>query len=345
MGLRVAVTLLLLASAAACTESPAPPPAAPNAADVAAALRAVDEHLTRSDASSALRIAQRLASLAPRDPLAQDALARALLAEAGQSSPGRATELRHSAIEAYAAAAAADGFHAGYPHAASVVASMVPGGAAQALALAEEACRRAPSDASHHLYRGLAHARLDHWEEALAAFGESDRLRPDDPTCLMSMADVSARVGRSSSALELASRARSLRPDDQDLRLMEARVARLAGSPDRSRALLLALDEAALARESVGIELALACQQLGDQEGRARAIERTAIAQPLRIDLAINTALAWAEAGRAEEAAFWVERARKAGAPESVLDAAHASLSEAIDRHRRGSPAPSRIEP
>ncbi len=340
-----AVPSLLLACALGCTESPAPPHPQPSGADVAAALRAIDQHLTRSDTPSALLIADRLVRLVPSDPLAQDARARALLAEASRSAPERANELRRDAIAAYAAAAEADTTHAGYPHAGSVVASMVPDGELQALALAQEACRRAPADASHHLYRGLAHSRISQWDQALAAFEEANRLHPEDPTCLMSMAEVSARLGNAESALALASRARRLRPDDVDLRLMEARIARLAGSPDRTRALLLALDEVVLAREAISGELALACQQLGDHVERARAIQRSAVAQPLRFDLAIDTACAWADAGRAEEAEFWLERAGSAGAPAALLQSARDQLTEAIDRHRREGPDPSRTVP
>jgi len=287
-----------------------------------------------------LLIARRLRELRPSDPLVQEALGRALLRSADAATGTDRVAVLADALSAYDTAAELDPNNGGYLHSAGIIASMIPEHLPQAIDRHRRAAERMPDEAAPPLFAGLAMARMGDSAGALEWLSRANELRPGDPTCQMAMADAMVRLGRGDAAIEMAASARALRPDDLDLRLLEARVSRLAGRPERARSLLLALGDAALARDAFARELAAAHTRAGELNPAAEALQRAAVAAPLRVDLAMECAIAWADAGHTEQARYWLDRCSSTGASDALLDEARTRVNEAIDRHQRGSSAP-----
>lgn len=329
-------------SATACHRDSTATAAPPSQADIATALRAIDASLARGDSGAALTVARRLAERVPQDPDVRATLGRCLLAAASDRSDDvhGALSLRREALRAYSDAARLAPTESEAPHSCGVIAGMLPGEDAEAVGWFREASRRRPTDPRHPLFEGLALSRQGLLDPAASALERACTLAPNDATTLASLAEVCARRGDATRAISLAAAARAAAPDDPNMRLVEARVVRLAGRAERARALLLALDTPTLASEPFARELAQCHFALGEWLDRARALERLAASQPQLTDAAIDTAMAYAEAGQRDEARYWLDRAASHGAPPHAVDAARQQIMSASDRHRLESSPP-----
>ncbi|MDA1007441.1 MAG: tetratricopeptide repeat protein [Planctomycetota bacterium] len=292
-----------------------------NSAEVSAALRAIDQSLTAGHTDAAVTIARKLVLIAPEDPILQETLGRALLARATSVGGPTARASQEEALVAYETAARLTPHHAGLAHAAGVVADLL-GRTPTAIEWYRRAGEIDPLSPSYPLYEGLALSRSALPMQAIAPLARSVAIAPSNAMCLAALAEAYARTGQMDLAISTASRAREIAPNDGVVRIMEARIVRLAQQPDRAVRLLFAMDAIARTDPAAAMELGASLTMLGRHAEAADALERSAVEHPTDGALLEATALACAHSGMIDRAIFWVNRVRAGGftpAQEEIL--------------------------
>jgi tetratricopeptide (TPR) repeat protein len=240
-------------------------------------LASAEEALDKGMVADALRLARYAAErVADADTL--ELLGRTLLAEASVGEPRQRAARRLEAADAYRRAADAAPDRAGLQNAAALVLDTA-GLPEEALRLHDRAVELAPNHPPYRLHR--ANLRLRMGDLAGAAADQEILARTPEFAAWASALEVEIELaaGRFAEARVAASRALSAAPRDRSLRVLVARVERLAGAPERAVELLAALPLEERDR-ATATELALAWSALGRFDRAAEAWEALAAAEP-----------------------------------------------------------------
>jgi Tfp pilus assembly protein PilF len=329
--------VLLAALIGGCGESPAPadPPAearaqAPDEQAVMTAIEAVEHYVAAEDLASAEAVAGRLVERAPRDARARELLGRVLLTRAiTAGSPGGPGSRLDRAYEEYRAAAEIDPSGGGLHQNAGSIAAMLgrPEDALRHYLAAEEAD---PLNAQHPLYAAQVLIGQQRYAEARAALERVLTIDPDEPMAEASLAVVALEQQRLEEAIERIERARSLDPASLDLRIMEARIRRRTGHPERSVQLLAGLDAEVRATEAVTSELAGALAAAGRHGRAAEAWLHRYRSRPQEPEIwraALRAAESLLRADRRDDAWLWLQEARLLAPDDAEVQALEARLT------------------
>jgi Flp pilus assembly protein TadD len=302
--------------AAACGDRK--PPAPLSAAQVQVTIEAMDRLLDARQYEGALRVARELASKAPQDPLASEALARALLS---QCNAAPTPSLRSETADAYARAAAQRPTSPGLQSAAGV-AAFAAGRLQEAIVFHQKARQLEPGN-PQHLYMeammwnaaGMPGTATDLLQMAL-------KLQPDSPELEMGLAEALGQDGDIEQALRHLRRSRSLSPNDASIRARAAAVLRGARQPGEAADLLLGSVSVGSADRATSELCAKCLAEAGRHAECAQVWEKIAAASQMSPEPLIEAARAWNRAGDRETALSLLEKARQAGAPRAYHDLA-----------------------
>ena len=314
----------------------------PTAADVQTALEAAQAYIDADQLPAAIVILEQLIDHAPDDPRAHSALAQAnlALAQTVQTAGGDPDAAAHAFGRAARAARRAADLapdDASYQREAAGLAGLA-GELEDAATLYERAAALDPGNPQYPIYRGSMLLRLGRRDAARAAFEHALAIDPDEPFAHASLAGVHLEERNWDAALERIADARRLAPDDLAIRLQEAKILRLSGTPETAYLRLIGLRETVRREAGVVRELAAASDAMGDP-GRAAAHWMARYRQfPEDIEAGVEAGLALVRAGETEEAAI-LRRTLGRLAPQAPrlhdLDAAIAEAT-AADPAREG---------
>lgn len=246
----------------------------------------------------ALVIARRLVEVEPEGAVAQELLARTLLADAllNHVDGAQRNAALATAADVYLVAARLDEGNAPLLHAAGVALDQ-----AGRTELALEHYRRAraidETDPQFALYAAMALRRLERLDEAQAMVDAAAALAPDEALVEVVRSDLLLARHDANAALLAAQRARTLAPSDLSARIAEARALRSLDRAALAAELLSALPAEARAGEAVAQELADALLAIGRPRDAARVWEAALDRDGRRWRCAIGAAEAWMEAG------------------------------------------------
>ncbi len=277
-----------------------------------AAMSAIEISLRGARIDEALRIAQRLAEVAPDDAEAFELLARAQLARATSATdPVSVRESRTAAAAAYARAVALGDPSAGLLNAAGVAAQFAgdPQTAAHCFA---RAAAIDPANPQHPLFAGLALLQVGRIDDARVALTSARTLDPDSPWPITALSGLTLQTGDAQTALTLAREARRLDPRNDELRVAEAKALRALALHEDVLTLLLALPPEARLTEAITWEIAAAHEALGDKDLAAEAWGVWAESAG-SADSAVEAARRWTAAGDPIQAQSWIAVARQRG--------------------------------
>lgn len=216
------------------------------------------------------------------------------------------------AYDQYAAAIAVGAVPAQTYFAAGTLANM-----SQRPELAAEHYRQAmtadPNTAEYPLYLASVQMKMSRWTEAKASLALAGRLAPDRAEVWGMYAQVALNENKLSIAQQQVEKARRLEPRESAWVLMEAKIRKRAGEPERALDLLSALPQAELDRLET-LELLAECYgMLGRPGDAASRYMDAAERDPDNAALAFETALWLQRLGETEEAIAWAEKARGLG--------------------------------
>lgn len=279
-------------------------------------IASAQEALDKGMVADALRLA-RYAAARAEDADTLELLGRTLLAEASVGAPRDRAARRLEAADAYRRAADAAPDRAGLQNAAALVLDTA-GLRDEALRLHDRAVALAPEHAPHRLHRANLRLRMGDLEGA-AADRELLARAPDFAAWTSALeAELELAAGRFVEARDAANRALAAAPRDRSLRVLVARVERIAGAPERSVELLAALPAAERDRATV-TELALAWSALRRSDRAAEAWESVAAADPADPLPLLEAARARLAAGDRLRARVLVDRAALLAPDEPAL--------------------------
>lgn len=173
-----------------------------------------------------------------------------------------------------------------------------------------QAMQADPNTPEYPLYLASVQMKMSRWSEAKASLALAGRLAPDRAEIWGMYAQIALAENKLGIAAQQAEKARRLDPGEPAWVLMEARVRKRAGEPERALDLLSALPQAVLDQEETLTLLAECYGMLGRPAEAASRYMDAAERNPGDARLAFETAL-WLE--RAGERAEAVEWAKKAG--------------------------------
>jgi len=233
-----------------------------------ASLAAAERYFDNGENEKAETIVLALLKREPDQPRAHELMASILIARADGFTQRGDSE------------AAADAFAGAYEHYAALLAKTAPsagleqsaGRVALAADLTElalthfrKAAELDPADPSNPLLEANLLLQLDRISEARAAIDRAVKLDPEEPYALATLAMVLAKQGHATEALERIAEARELAgpADKLGIRVVEARLHRQNGDPDRALTLLLPLSERERGEQAVASEIAASSIALG----------------------------------------------------------------------------------
>jgi tetratricopeptide (TPR) repeat protein len=240
-------------------------------------IASAQEALDKGMVADALRLARYAAERAA-DAETLELLGRTLLAEASVGEPRGRAARRLEAADAYRRAADAAPDRAGLQNAAALVLDTA-GLRDDALRLHDRAVALAPDHGPHRLHRANLRLRMGDLEGAAADREVLARIPEFAAWTSALEAELELAAGRFVEARDAATLALAAAPRDRSLRVLVARVERLAGAPERSVELLAALPAEERDRGATA-ELALAWSALGRFDRAAEAWEALAAADP-----------------------------------------------------------------
>ena len=336
---RLSLMILIGIFLGGCGTDPSPPegPAMTPAA-IEASLDAAERYLATGSPTEAQAIAIRLVEEAPDHHGPHDLLGRLSVRQAlGLQASGRdaeATQMFAVAYGHYEQATERAPDIAGLQQAAGEIAVLAARSDA-AMRHYQVAAELAPEDPRPPLYMAQVLMTEGDMAQARQWIGRVLLLDPDQPHALASLAMIEAEAGAWTAAFDAISKARASQPDDVGLRVVEARLHRRHGDPQRALELLLALNELDRVDMAVAAEVATNWQLLDRPERAVEVWSRCFAAHEGSARsgrIAVEVAKAWIEAGSLEEASVWLEQASMLGIDPMQLDSIRESASIAGDQ-------------
>ena len=205
----------------------------------------------------------------------------------------------------------------------------------KAMAHYEAAMELAPGDPRPPLYMAQVHMAAGASEEARRWIEHVLVIEPRQPHALATLALIEAEAENWPAAFDSIGRARAEQPDDLGLRVVEARLHRRHGNPERALELLLALEEYDHVDMVVTAELAANWLLIEEPARAVDAWSRCFNAQQGSKQsgrIAIEVALAWIKAGSMEEASVWLDQAAVLGIDADRIESIRLSIPTGEDQ-------------
>jgi tetratricopeptide (TPR) repeat protein len=331
---RLSLMILIGVFLGGCGTEPSPPEGSTmTPAAIETSLDAAERYLATGSPTEAEAIAIRLVEDAPGHHGPHDLLGRIAVRRAlGLQASGRDDEATRMFAVAYSHYEQATGRApdiAGLQQAAGEIAVLAEMPAV-ALVHYQAAADLAPDDPRPPLYMAQVLLADGDTAEARRWIEHVLVLDPDQPHALASLAMIEAEAGDWPAAFKAISLARASQPDELGLRVMEARLHRRHGDPERALELLLALDEVDRVDVVVATELASNWLQLDEPERAVDVWSRCFAAHEGTARsgrIAVEVAHAWIEAGSMEEASVWLEQAAMLGIDPEQIESIRAAAS------------------
>lgn len=176
-----------------------------------------------------------------------------------------------------------------------------------------QAMRADPNTPEYPLYLASVQMKLSQWSQAKASLALAGRLAPDRAEVWGMYAQIALNENRLTIAQQQVEKARRLEPREPVWVLMEAKVRKRAGEPEKALDLLSVLPQAELDRLET-LELLAECYgMLGRPGDAASRYMDAAERDPSNGGLAFETALWLDRTGERAEAIAWAEKARGLG--------------------------------
>lgn len=346
------IVIVLVASLTACSESPSTPtpsnssgstnaknnstsPPGLEQKTIDAALEAAQQYLDNDELSNAETILLRLLEKAPDEVYANEMLARlafrrgTIARDAGNERA--ALEQFQIAYSKYEDVIAQQPDVAGFHQNAGEFA-ISAGQTDRALKHFQQAGALDPTNLKHPLYEAQVLLQQDQVAQARAAIERVLALDADQPYGLATLASIQMAEGETEGAVASISEARELVTDDVDrlsLRIVEARLLRQAGQPERALDLLLPLDSATRRTLQVTSEIAASHLAMGEPL-KALEVWQTRYQRTSDWRAARGAAACCLAAERVDDAWVWYRRAQlDAPLDDAELAAMRAQLEEA----------------
>ena len=291
-------------------------PTSPDAEDAEAALRAAQAYLDTGDVPKAEAILSLLVVRAPRSVQARELLGRTLVRKASeltrQGAVAAAAAANADAYAQYRMASDLDRDSPGLQHAAGVVAATA-GLDEAALRHFRTAADLDRSSAQYPLYAAQILIRQGAHDAAADALDRAVRLDPDEPLAHASLCHLAIALEQLDAALAHVQEARAIAPGDLRFRVLEAKVHRRRGQPQRALELLAALSRPERLNEAVSDESARSHAALGDHAAAAAVWIERFNEGPKDIATwrsAVRAGEALRLAGQTTAAREWLDRAR-----------------------------------
>ncbi len=304
-------------------------------AQVEAALDAAERYIALGNMVEAEAIAIRLSRLAPEHFAPDDRLGRICVGQAlAFRANGREAEAAQAFSEAHdhykQAVRKAPGIP-GLQQSAGEIAQLA-GRLDDAMDHFKAAGELSPEDPAPPLYiaqllvAGGSPEKARPWVERVLA------IVPGQPHALATRAVLEMDLGNAPEAFEAIDSARSALPADLGIRVIEARLYRQHGEPERALELLLSLPPQQQGDEGVAGELAVNWGSIGRHD---RSAETWALCFASMPDVhrsgrvALKVAEAWIEDRQFEKAAVWIEQAELLGVPGDQVELVRVLAREA----------------
>ena len=311
---------------ASCGDQKPAPPA--TAAQVQASVQAMDRLIDAAQFENALRVARELAAKAPNDPIASEALARALLC---QCNANPSAQLRIETAAAYAKAAKERPTSPGLQSAAGI-AAFSAGNIDAAVNFHQKARQLEPGNPQHLYQEAMVWNAASKPESAIFLFEKALKLEPDSSEIEIGLAEGLYQFGDIERALEHMQRARALSPKDSTIRFRAASLLRGVGKPTDAAEILAGEVSIGTANQAT-FELCAKClSDAGKHAQSAEVWERLAAMTLMRPQPLLEAARSWSMAGQQETALIFLEKARQANAPQAFFDVVQ---SEILARQKR----------
>lgn len=293
-----------------------------SAAQVQASVQAMDRLIDTGQFENALRVARELAAKAPSDPLASEALARALL---NQCNANPSSELRIETAAAYAKAAAQRPTSPGLQSAAGI-AEFSAGHIDAAVDFHQKARQLEPGNPQHLYQEAMIWNAASKPDSAIYLFELALKLDPDSPEIEIGLAEGLYQFGEIERSLEHMQRARALSPNDSAIRFRAASLLRGVGKPTEAAEMLLGEISIGNANQAT-FELCAKClSDAGKHAQSAEVWERLATMTLMRPQPLLEAARSWSKAGQQETALIFLEKARQANAPQAYFDVVQSEI-------------------
>lgn len=177
----------------------------------------------------------------------------------------------------------------------------------------EQAMRADPNTPEFPLYLASARMKLSQWSQAKAALALAGRLAPDRAEVWGMYSQIALNENNLGIAAQQAERARQLEPNEPAWVLMEAKVRKRAGDPERALDLLSAMPQQVLDEPETLKLLAECYGMLGRPGDAASRYIDAAEREPGDASIAFEAALWLQRTGEGKEAIVWAEKARILG--------------------------------
>ena len=305
------------------------PSPALSAAQVQASVQAMDRLIDAGKFENALRVARELAAKAPSDPIASEALARALLSECNANPTA---ELRVETAAAYAKAAKERPTSPGLQSAAGI-AAFSAGSIENAIRFHQKAGKLEPGNPQHLYLEAMMWNASAQPNSSIELFERALKLNPDSPDIEMGWAEALSQVGDVPRTLEHMQRARTLAPQDAAIRFRAATILRAVGKPNEAADILLGGISIGSANQAT-FELCAQClSDAGKHAQSAEVWERLAATTMMRPQPLLEAARSWSRAGQQETALILLEKARQANAPQAYFDLVQSEIMARQPQH------------
>ena len=292
------------------------PAATISAAQVRDNIAAMDRLIDAKQFENATLVARALASQAPQDPLASEALARALLS---QCNANPTVELKKETALAYATAAAQRPTSPGLQSAAGM-AAYGAGNIEEAIRLHQKARQLEPGNPQHLYMEAMMWNASAKPITAIELLQMALKLQPDSAEIEMGLAEALAQHGEEQPSIQHMQRARGLADHDSTIRFRSAALLRSVGQPSEAAEMLLGAVSIGSADRAT-CELCANClTDAGKHAQSAEVWEQLAamtLMQPLPL---LEAARSWSRAGQDETALIFLEKARQANPPQAYFE-------------------------
>lgn len=184
-----------------------------------------------------------------------------------------------------------------------------------AVAHYERAQRMNPQNPEYPMYLAAVQIQMNNLKDAKTNLALAAQLAPDRAEIWAMRADVAIRENRSAIAQQMVERARELQPRVVEWIVLESKIQKRVGNPERAINLLTGLPVDELQDPDILKLLAECFGMLGRPGDAASRYMDAARAQPNDAELAFQSAVWLERAGERESALRWGARARDLGHP------------------------------
>lgn len=179
----------------------------------------------------------------------------------------------------------------------------------------ERAQRMNPQNPEYPMYLAAVQIQMNNLKDAKTNLALAAQLAPDRAEIWAMRADVAIRENKNPIALQMVERARDLQPRVVEWIVLECKIQKRYGNPERAINMLTGLPEEHLQDPDVLKLLAECFGMVGRPGDAASRYVDAARAQPEDAELAFQSALWLERAGEREDATRWGARARDLGHP------------------------------